>query len=160
MLLYSQSCVLHVPYLSPAQILPSKYLLRRTNHEIPHCAVFHILKSLLSWSNSLQHPIFKHSWYLCLIRLPFRCISSLLSSEILRFVAGAWHIGTACWSHHQGPSNPSLDIRLLNMRPTRCPETSGTSHPVTRLSIPEERRSTRDLYLIFCPQVRHFLTPI
>lgn len=136
------------PHVSSAQILPSKYLLRRTNHEIPHCAVFSV-KSLLSWAHFLQHPVFKLSWYLCVIRLPFRCSSGLLSSAILRFVAGARHFGTAWWSHHQGLNNPSLDIRLLNMRPTRCPETLGTSHQVTRLSVPEEWRSTRDLYFIF-----------
>jgi hypothetical protein len=86
------------PYVSSAQILPSKYLVRSTYHEIPHCAVFSTLKSLLSWAHSLQHPVFKHSWYLCVIRLPFRCISSLLSSAILRFVAGARHFGTAWWA--------------------------------------------------------------
>jgi hypothetical protein len=146
------------PYVSSAQILPSKYLLRRTNHEIPHCAVFSILKSLLSWAHSLQHPIFKHTWYLCVIRFPFRCSSSLLSSAILRFVAGTRHFGTAWWPHDQGLNNPSLDIRLLNMKPTR-PETSGISHPLTRLSIPEEWKSTRDLYFIFCLSSA-LLTPI
>jgi hypothetical protein len=119
--------------VSSAQILPSKYLLRSTNHEIPHCAVFSVLRSLLSWAHSLQHPVFIHSyWYLCVIRLPFRCSSCVLNCllSLEPDISGqrggpiikGWTFDSWMWDEH-------------------CPETSGTSHPLTRLCIAEERRS-------------------
>jgi hypothetical protein len=146
------------PYVSSAQILPSGIC---WGAQIMNFLTVQFSQSLSHSCHGpiLEHPIFKHTWYLCVIRLPFHCSSSLLSSAILRFVAGTRHFGTGWWPHHQGLNYPSLDIRLLNMRPTRCPETSGISHPLTRLSIPEEWRSTRDLYFIFCLSSA-LLTPI
>jgi hypothetical protein len=107
------------PYVLSAQILPSTYSVRSTS-ETPHCAVFSILRSLLSWAHSRQRPVFKHSWDSC---VDFRCfavqVSCLLRYCILSLVPDAsgqrggpiikgwmilnWTFDSWRWYHHAVP---------------------------------------------------------